>query len=141
KAGAGYVPLDPGFPPERLAYMAGDAGLAALLTQSAHADNFDLRGRPVLSLDEPKSLLDAQPATRLPRDELVARAETVAYVIYTSGSAGRPKAVQGPHRARVNFAESMQPEPGPDADDALVAITTLSCDIAVLELLPPLSMG
>src|SRR5690606_32459714 len=141
KAGAGYVPLDPGFPPERLAYMAGDAGLAALLTQSAHAGNFDLRGRPVLSLDEPESALDGQPATRLPRDGQAAGAESVAYVIYTSGSTGRPKGVQVPHRAVVNFLESMQREPGLDADDVLVAVTTLSFDIAVLELLLPLSVG
>ncbi|GAA5076119.1 non-ribosomal peptide synthetase [Lysobacter panacisoli] len=141
KAGAGYVPLDPNFPAERLAYMAGDAGLAALLTTSKHAGHFDLRGRPVLSLDELDDELAAQPATRIGRDDGAAQAESVAYVIYTSGSTGRPKGVQVPHRAVSNFLVSMAREPGLGADDRLVAVTTLSFDIAVLELLLPLSVG
>jgi len=141
KAGAGYVPLDPGFPAERLSYMASDAGLAALLTTQKHAGNFDLRGRPVLSLDLLGDELAAQPSSRIGRDEGAAEPESVAYVIYTSGSTGRPKGVQVPHRAVSNFLSSMAKEPGLDADDRLVAVTTLSFDIAVLELLLPLSVG
>lgn len=141
KAGAGYVPLDPGFPAERLAYMAGDAGLAALLTTQKHAGNFDLRGRPVLALDALDDELDALPAMRIGRDDGAAEPESVAYVIYTSGSTGRPKGVQVPHRAVSNFLTSMAKEPGLGADDRLVAVTTLSFDIAVLELLLPLSVG
>ncbi|MBU8974939.1 amino acid adenylation domain-containing protein [Lysobacter sp. MMG2] len=141
KAGAGYVPLDPNFPAERLAYMAGDAGLAALLTTTKHAAHFDLRGRPVLSLDTLHDELASLPATRLGRDEGAAQPESIAYVIYTSGSTGRPKGVQVPHRAVSNFLASMAKEPGLSADDRLVAVTTLSFDIAVLELLLPLSVG
>ncbi|BDU16074.1 non-ribosomal peptide synthetase [Lysobacter auxotrophicus] len=141
KAGAGYVPLDPNFPAERLSYMASDAGLAALLTTTKHAGNFDLRGRPVLSLDTLQDELAALPAARIGRDEGAAEPESVAYVIYTSGSTGRPKGVQVPHRAVSNFLSSMAKEPGLDADDRLVAVTTLSFDIAVLELLLPLSVG
>jgi len=141
KAGAGYVPLDPGFPAERLSYMASDAGLAALLTTQKHAGNFDLRGRPVLSLDALGDELAAQPSSRIGRDEGAAAPESVAYVIYTSGSTGRPKGVQVPHRAVSNFLSSMAKEPGLGADDRLVAVTTLSFDIAVLELLLPLSVG
>lgn len=141
KAGAGYVPLDPNFPAERLAYMAGDAGLAALLTTSKHEGNFDLRGRPVLALDALPDELAALPASRIGRDDGAAQAESVAYVIYTSGSTGRPKGVQVPHRAVSNFLASMAKEPGLGADDRLVAVTTLSFDIAVLELLLPLSVG
>src|SRR5690606_10960209 len=103
KSGAGYVPLDPGFPPDRLAYMAGDAGLAALVTQQAHAARFDLRGRPVLALDALADELEALPATRLGRDAGAADPESPAYVIYTSGSTGRPKGVVVPHRAVSNF--------------------------------------
>lgn len=139
KAGAGYVPLDPAYPPERLAYMAGDAGLAALLTQSRHVSHFDLRGRPVLAIDALAEELSAQPDTRLVRGD--ASPEDVAYVIYTSGSTGRPKGVQVPHRAVVNFLAAMREEPGLREDDVLVAVTTLSFDIAVLELLLPLSLG
>lgn len=141
KAGAGYVPLDPNFPAERLSYMAGDAGLAALVTTSKHAGHFDLRGRPVLALDTLQDELSALPATRIGRDEDTAQPESVAYVIYTSGSTGRPKGVQVPHRAVSNFLASMAKEPGLGADDRLVAVTTLSFDIAVLELLLPLSVG
>jgi amino acid adenylation domain-containing protein len=141
KAGAGYVPLDPQFPAERLAYMAGDAGLAALVTQRQHAANFDLRGRPVLALDALAAELDAVGDARLPHDAGAADSESPAYVIYTSGSTGRPKGVQVPHRAVSNFITGMQAEPGLSGDDRLVAVTTLSFDIAVLELMLPLSVG
>src|SRR5581483_8705050 len=67
--------------------------------------------------------------------------EQLAYVIYTSGSTGRPKGVQIPHRAVVNFLTTMAREPGLDADDVLVAVTTLSFDIAGLELYLPLLVG
>ncbi|GAB3384688.1 non-ribosomal peptide synthetase [Lysobacter fragariae] len=141
KSGAGYVPLDPQFPAERLAYMAADAGLAMLLTTREHAGNFDLRGRPVLLFDEHAAGLDAAPATRLERDDAAAQPEDPAYVIYTSGSTGRPKGVIVPHRAVSNFLDSMRREPGLDAHDRLLAVTTLSFDIAVLELLLPLAVG
>jgi amino acid adenylation domain-containing protein len=141
KAGAGYVPLDPQFPAERLAYMAGDAGLAALLTQHAHAAKFDLRGRAVLLLDRLEDELTAMPALRLGRDADAAEPESVAYVIYTSGSTGRPKGVQVPHRAVANFLTGMLRTPGIDAEDRLLAVTTLSFDIAVLELMLPLCVG
>ncbi|HEY5972739.1 MAG TPA: amino acid adenylation domain-containing protein, partial [Pseudoxanthomonas sp.] len=141
KAGAGYVPLDPQFPADRLAYMAGDAGLAALVTQARHASQFDLRGRPVLALDQLDDALGALPDTRIGRDAFAASPESIAYVIYTSGSTGRPKGVQVPHRAVTNFLVGMRHEPGLRADDRLLAVTTLSFDIAVLELLLPLSVG
>ncbi|HEU0305405.1 MAG TPA: amino acid adenylation domain-containing protein, partial [Lysobacter sp.] len=141
KAGAGYVPLDPQFPAERLAYMAADAGLAMLLTTREHAAHFDLRGRPVLLFDEHASALAAAPTTRIERDQGSALPEDAAYVIYTSGSTGRPKGVIVPHRAVSNFLDSMRREPGLDAHDRLLAVTTLSFDIAVLELLLPLAVG
>jgi amino acid adenylation domain-containing protein len=138
KTGAGYVPLDPAFPEDRLAYMVGDAGLAALVTQRRHGARFDLRGRPVLELDA----LEAELAQASPeRVEQRIDPESIAYVIYTSGSTGKPKGVQVPHRAVSNFIASMLREPGIGEDDRLVAVTTLSFDIAVLELFGPLSVG
>ncbi|MFT4255606.1 MAG: amino acid adenylation domain-containing protein [Pseudoxanthomonas sp.] len=139
KTGAGYVPLDPAFPPDRLAYMVGDAGLAALVTQRDHAHRFDLRGRPVLALDAMADELAAASPARVACADF--DAEAPAYVIYTSGSTGKPKGVQVPHRAVSNFIVSMQREPGIAIDDKLVAVTTLSFDIAVLELMLPLSVG
>src|SRR5690606_11163023 len=120
---------------------AGDAGLAALVTQQHHAARFDLRGRPVLALDALHDELAALPDTRLGRDADAAGPETPAYVIYASGSTGRPKGVQVPHRAVANFLVGMQREPGIGPDDRLVAVTTLSFDIAVLDLMLPLSVG
>lgn len=141
KSGAGYVPLDPQFPPDRLAYMAADAGLAALLTTREHAANFDLCGRPVLKLDDLATELAAAASLRIGRDDGAAEPEGIAYVIYTSGSTGRPKGVKVPHRAIANFMVAMQRQPGLSASDRLLAVTTLSFDIAVLELLLPLSVG
>ncbi len=83
-------------------------------------------------------------------DELAPRADcpceardvqAAAYVIYTSGSTGKPKGVAVPQRAVSNFLASMAREPGLRPDDRLVAVTTTSFDIAVLELFLPLTLG
>ena len=141
KTGAGYVPLDPAFPADRLSYMVSDAGLAALVTQRSHASRFDLRGRPVLALDALQEELAQVSASRGGVEGQGIDPESIAYVIYTSGSTGKPKGVQVPHRAVANFIAGMQVRPGITADDKLVAVTTLSFDIAVLELMLPLSVG
>ena len=141
KSGAGYVPLDPGFPPERLAFMAQDAALAALLVDDEADTIFDFPASQVLSLRRDAALIDAASEARLSRDGRSATPESVAYVIYTSGSTGKPKGVRVPHRATSNFISSMQREPGIGEDDRLVAVTTLSFDIAFLELMLPLSVG
>lgn len=141
KSGAGYVPLDPHYPPERLANMARDANLAALVTERAHADKFHLGPKPVLLVDGQDAHLDMASAQRIGRDDRAAQPESVAYVIYTSGSTGSPKGVCVPHRAVSNFLTGMLAEPGIDAEDRLLAVTTLSFDIAVLELLLPLAVG
>lgn len=141
KAGATYVPLDPRYPRDRIALMASDAGLAALVTQASCSDVAPALDAGVLVLDRMRERLDAMPATRPGRDADAAKPGDAAYVIYTSGSTGRPKGVQVPHRAVANFLQSMAREPGLSSGDRLVAVTTLSFDIAVLELLLPLSVG
>jgi amino acid adenylation domain-containing protein len=142
KAGAAYVPLDPAYPADRLAYMAEDAKLALLVTESALVQSIDWpRARSVL-VDIDAMTITGQPETALaPDPERDARPTDAAYVIYTSGSTGKPKGVMVPHRAVVNFLDSMAREPGLAARDRLVAVTTLSFDIAVLELLLPLAVG
>jgi amino acid adenylation domain-containing protein len=144
KSGATYVPLDPGFPPSRLAYYAEDARLALLVTESSIATaptawRDDAAGR-VLVLDRDADWRQ-QPAEPLEAGPQDAQAQDAAYVIYTSGSTGRPKGVSVPHRAVANFLASMAREPGIAADDRLAAVTTLSFDIAVLELILPLTVG
>jgi amino acid adenylation domain-containing protein len=141
KSGAAYVPLDPGFPTARLAYYAADAQLALLLTESGIASaptewREDAATR-VMMLDRDVDWDKASPAP-LPEQ---AHPEDLAYVIYTSGSTGKPKGVCVPHRAVANFLVSMQQTPGLGPEDRLAAVTTLSFDIAVLELMLPLSVG
>ena len=141
KAGAAYVPLDPSYPDERLAFMAQDAGLSVLITEAARASPLAWPRERSLYIDTDQAEISAQPATRLPRDHDAATPEDPALVIYTSGSTGKPKGVRVPHRAVVNFLESMAREPGLSAGDRLVAVTTLSFDIAVNEIFLPLSVG
>ncbi|HKX44512.1 MAG TPA: condensation domain-containing protein, partial [Burkholderiaceae bacterium] len=144
KAGATYIPLDPGFPEARLAYYAEDARLALLLTEAtvSTAPNAwrDDAAQRILVLDRDIGWL-GESAEPLPSGDRDAQAEDAAYIIYTSGSTGKPKGVCVPHRAVANFLASMRLAPGITSDDKLAAVTTLSFDIAVLELLLPLSAG
>ncbi|NBD13886.1 non-ribosomal peptide synthetase, partial [Corallococcus silvisoli] len=106
EAGAGYVPLDPGFPPERLAFMVDDAKLSTILTQQALVASLPSTTVKPLLIEDTAS----QPESAPPAPEV--SPEAVAYVIYTSGSTGKPKGVRVPHRAVVNFLASMQEAPG-----------------------------
>ncbi len=141
KAGAAYVPFDPSFPEARLRFMAEDAQLALLVSTSALAGSVGLPRERQLLLDADAPAIAAAPTTRLPVGAESAQPADPAYVIYTSGSTGRPKGVVVPHRAVVNFLTSMAREPGLRPEDVLVAVTTLSFDIAVLELQLPLARG
>ena len=141
KAGAAYVPLDPSFPEDRLRFMAEDAQLALLVSTTALAGDFGLPRKRQLLLDADADTIASMPDTRLPKDAATAQSADPSYVIYTSGSTGKPKGVVISHRAVVNFLTSMAREPGLSAADVLVAVTTLSFDIAVLELHLPLTVG
>ncbi|WP_322014135.1 non-ribosomal peptide synthetase [Paraburkholderia sp. J12] len=137
KAGGAYVPLDPEYPRERLAYMLEDSGVALLLTQSRVRERLPLpEGVTVLELDTVN--VSDEPAVA-PR--VTMNGENLAYVIYTSGSTGRPKGVMVRHDALRNFLCGMQARPGLTRDDVLVSVTSLSFDIAALELYLPLTVG
>ncbi|HEY7122624.1 MAG TPA: amino acid adenylation domain-containing protein [Ktedonobacterales bacterium] len=138
KAGGAYVPLDPTYPAERLDHMLTDARIPVMVTQRYLLTRLPDRGIAAVCLDADAPALDCQSDTN-PLAE--AAPETLAYVIYTSGSTGRPKGVQIPHRAVVNLLQAMQQRPGMSAADTLLAVTTLSFDIAALELFLPLVMG
>ncbi|MCP3999465.1 MAG: amino acid adenylation domain-containing protein [Gammaproteobacteria bacterium] len=138
KAGATYVPLDPLFPPDRIKFMIDDAKLKGLITQDTLQGDLEQTPSLTLCLDTQHDLLDQQ-VTDTP--ELQGTAQDLAYVIYTSGSTGQPKGVQLGHQGVVNFLATMAQQPGLTADDTLVAVTTLSFDIAVLELFLPLCNG
>jgi amino acid adenylation domain-containing protein len=137
KAGGAYVPLDPAFPPARLAMMLYDAGIRLLITsKEAPALPVDA-GRRHLYMEEMGELLDGSTLDPAP----AAGTEGLAYIIYTSGSTGRPKGVEIPHRAVVNFLMAMAERPGFSPQDTLLSVTTISFDIAVLELFLPLVTG
>jgi amino acid adenylation domain-containing protein len=138
KAGAAYVPLDPAYPKERLAFMVEDAQLRVLVTASGVTARLPDHGARIVSLDS-----DAKEIARQSDANLAAEtaASDLAYVIYTSGSTGKPKGVRIPHRAVANFLTSMGQEPGLTDRDVLLSVTTLSFDIAALEIFLPLLVG
>jgi amino acid adenylation domain-containing protein len=139
KAGASYVPLDPSFPQNRLAYMIEDSGMRVLLTHQQLEKNLPVRPAVVIRLDAdwPEIAKQSDASAELP----AGKPQDLAYVLYTSGSTGKPKAVEIQHSALVNFLLSMQCEPGFTAADTLLAVTTLSFDIAGLEIYLPLVSG
>jgi amino acid adenylation domain-containing protein len=137
EAGGAYLPLDPAFPRERLAYIVGDAfeGQATrlLLTQTSLIPELPEHGATCIALDRER-FTSPLPALRAKPGEL-------AYVIYTSGSTGKPKGVQIEQRSLANFVLAMQKGLVLTERDALAAVTTISFDIAGLELYVPLSLG
>src|SRR6185437_13865161 len=136
-AGAAYVPLAPEHPAARLEYMIDDAGLQLIITQQHLRERLP-RGVAVVNLEEEAGAIAAEPVLNL---QSSVRAQSLAYVLYTSGSTGKPKAVEVSHSAVVNLLTSMQHRPGLAAEDRILAVTTLSFDIAALELCLPLTVG
>jgi amino acid adenylation domain-containing protein len=151
KAGGAYVPLAPGTPADRMATMLGESDVEVVLTQRTLGDTLPEFSGLVLSLDggPEEGLGDAHESftwQAIAREsaenlDLSLDSKQLAYTIFTSGSTGRPKGVQVPHRAVVNFLQSMRREPGLTSSDRLLAVTTLSFDISVLEFYLPLTTG
>ena len=133
RVGAAYLPLDPEYPAERLAYMLDDSGARLLLSERA------LDGLAPSSSIGRILLDDLAPVDGW--EDAPVDADELAYVIYTSGSTGRPKGVMVPHGGVAGFLRSMAEAPGLRADDALLAVTTVAFDISVLELFLPLTLG
>ena len=138
KAGGAYVPMDPTYPTERISFVLADASAPVLLTQASLAQSVASFGARLVRMDADWNEIAANSGGALAVD---VKPSDLAYVIYTSGSTGKPKGVEIPHGAVVNLLSSMAKKPGLDAKDTLVAVTTLSFDIAGLELYLPLSRG
>jgi amino acid adenylation domain-containing protein len=138
KAGGAYLPLDPSYPNDRIAFMLEDSAVRILLTQDSLAGKLPASSAKIIHLDtgwpEIAKEQETNPAN-------ATKPTNLGYVIYTSGSTGKPKGVQLPQDAFVNFLYAMLDAPGLSADDTLMAITTLSFDIAGLELWLPLIIG
>jgi amino acid adenylation domain-containing protein len=142
KCGAAYLPLDPEFPAERLSYMLADSGARLLLTSVGLPSGMRIpEGVQVLEADVAANGVPAPSAGPTGPPEHSTRPRDTAYVIYTSGSTGRPKGVAVSHGAMMNFLYSMLERPGLTEGDVLAAVTTISFDIAVLELYLPLMVG
>ncbi|BAZ13567.1 amino acid adenylation domain protein [Calothrix sp. NIES-4071] len=137
KAGAAYLPLDPGYPQERLELILSDSQAPVLLTDNEKLFALDEHRKVVCLRTHQEKIASYSKENPAPS----ATAKNLAYVIYTSGSTGKPKGVEIHHSGVVNFLKSMQHQPGITASDVLLAVTTVSFDIAALELYLPLITG
>jgi amino acid adenylation domain-containing protein len=137
KAGAAYVPLDPSYPAERLAFMQRDSGVALLLTQRRFAPQLAASGAQILCLDEP--LPDSEAARANPASG--AAPGNAAYMIYTSGSTGKPKGALNTHRGICNRLLWMQDRYRLAPEDCVLQKTPFSFDVSVWEFFWPLLAG
>jgi amino acid adenylation domain-containing protein len=148
KTGGAYVPLDPIYPAERLTFMLRDSHAAVIVAQThlrgkvaeLVSNSQNGRQRIIVEVDGNWAEIERVAGDQGPLERKSAP-HNLAYVIYTSGSTGTPKGVMIPHRALTNFLMSMAREPGLRREDRLLAVTTLSFDIAGLELFLPLVQG
>jgi amino acid adenylation domain-containing protein len=138
KAGGAYIPLDPAYPADRLAFILNDTRASILLTQDSLVARLPKGEIRAIRLDIDWGGIARQNENNLPSE---VTSNNVAYVIYTSGSTGTPKGVEIPQRAVVNFLESMYSRLGLGGDEVLFSVTSFSFDIAALELLLPLISG
>ncbi|MEH1827041.1 MAG: amino acid adenylation domain-containing protein [Nostoc sp.] len=138
KAGGAYVPLDPEYPQERLRFILEDAQVSVLLTQQHLFEKLSECQAQLISLDTNWQFI-SQLSQENPITDV--QAINLAYVIYTSGSTGKPKGVQISHKSVSNFLSAMQQRPGITEQDTLLAVTTISFDIAALEIFLPITVG
>lgn len=134
KAGGAYIPMDPSYPPKRIAYMIEDSGVQLVLADSATAEAVAGAAEVVRVDRAPEA---NEPDANLSRP---VPAQALAYIIYTSGSTGNPKGVMVEHRNVINFFAGMDERLGTRAG-VWLAVTSLSFDISVLELFWTLSHG
>jgi len=133
---ATYVPVDPTYPPARQQYILNDAGVGLLVHQGPLNSALSVATATV-DIEELAKFADVG------KQSLgeIAEPDDLAYIIYTSGSTGDPKGVAVSHHNVNNFLLSMQREPGLTKDERLLAVTTISFDIHVLELFLPILSG
>jgi amino acid adenylation domain-containing protein len=136
KLGAVYIPLDPSYPKERIEFMLEDSDAKYLLISKKYSGFFKGDITEIIVEKEEQGTLN----TNAP-DFKPVMADDLAYILYTSGSTGKPKGVKISHGNLANFLLSMLEQPGITLNDRLLAITTISFDIAGLELFLPLLAG
>ncbi|MGL5806503.1 MAG: amino acid adenylation domain-containing protein, partial [Xenococcaceae cyanobacterium] len=138
KAGGAYIPLDPAYPQDRIAFIAEDAKFPILLTEQKLLEQLPQHDAQVVCIDKDWEKITQQSQKNC-HGEVISN--NLAYIIYTSGSTGKPKGVQIQHSSVVNLLLSMQQEPGITQQDTLLAITTFSFDLSVPDWYLPLIAG
>jgi amino acid adenylation domain-containing protein len=140
KSGAAYLPLDAGYPRERLQYMMEDAKVRLLITQSRWLPHVPAHSAQIICLD--KEVIADEPRTNLGREAGVRyNPHHLAYVMYTSGSTGRPKGVAIEHASAVAFVHWAREVFTPDELGGTFASTSVCFDLSIFELFAPLSWG
>jgi non-ribosomal peptide synthetase-like protein len=138
KAGAAYVPLDPGYPADRVAYILSDCQARLIVTQSSIADAFGAEltaaGTPVFLADRDAAALEALPATRIPRAATGQNRTHLAYAIYTSGTTGRPKGCLIEHRNICNLVRAEAAVYGIGPDDRVLQCASPAFDASLEEI-------
>ena len=137
QCGAAYLPLDPEYPTDRLEFMLNDSKAKVLLTTKTLSVSLPTLS-PTIFIDDAIGVLNQYATSPLTIEVLP---DDTAYLLYTSGSTGMPKGVPITHKNLVNFLCSMALKPGIKENDRLLSITSISFDIAGLELYLPLIKG
>jgi amino acid adenylation domain-containing protein len=141
KAGGAYLPLDPQYPQERLAYMVSDAHCRVLITEESLRARLPETDAHVLCLEQAQELIARESTENLSHDVTGVTPSHLAYVIYTSGSTGRPKGVMIPHSAIANRLLWMIRHYEFTSSDRLLFKTPFSFDASVWEWCAPLLCG
>lgn len=141
KSGGAYVPIDPSYPANRIAFMLQDSSAALLLTQPHLEQHLSMHRGQIICLNAEGSVNPARPMVGTRALHSRAASDNKCYVIYTSGSTGRPKGVAIPHRAIVNHMLWMRSEFPLTADDRVLQKTPTSFDASVWEFYAPLISG
>ncbi|MGO4803786.1 Pls/PosA family non-ribosomal peptide synthetase [Arthrobacter sp. 2MCAF15] len=134
KIRAAYVPLDPGFPPDRLKYIVEDADATMVLSLSHLRDLLPEVAAVTVCLDDVQDQVDAKDSSRLNRKDMGGTQDELAYIIYTSGSTGRPKGVAVEHASICNFVRVAAAHYGIRATDRVYQGMTIAFDFSVEEI-------
>lgn len=135
KSGGAYLPIDPEYPKDRIGYMLEDSKAPVLITQEKYKEHFEFKGDIILT----EALTQSEEGSVKPAE--ASTPKNLAYVIYTSGSTGKPKGVMIEHRAVNNFIKGITDLIEFTPDNTILALTTISFDIFLLETLLPITKG